>query len=116
MDVKYRRLNAAGLRTSSSKHPRSCLKWLTTVRIFTMVSLRWIHMSTGCVTKINYETPTGRDPDITNPHKCKQTLHVSAGNPYLSAGTSTVSFKKKFRVWIPKGIKSPMLVGQETRM
>ena len=67
-------------------------------------------MSTGCITKINCETPTGRDPDITNLHKCKQTLHVSALTSYLSASTSTMSFKEKLRVLRPKGLKSPIVM------
>ncbi|GJT42067.1 hypothetical protein Tco_0941932 [Tanacetum coccineum] len=69
--------------------PRSCLRWISTGRIFKLVGLRWIptgKMFIDSTTKVGSEPPNGSNKDITNPYECDQTLNVSAGTLNLSAG------------------------------
>ncbi|GJR55629.1 retrovirus-related pol polyprotein from transposon TNT 1-94 [Tanacetum coccineum] len=59
-------------------------------RIFKTVGLRWVptgKIFTSSTTKVDSEPPHGSNEDITNPHKCKQTLDdVSVVTLNLSAG------------------------------
>nr|GEU41926.1 hypothetical protein [Tanacetum cinerariifolium] len=70
---------------------RSCLRWKLTGKIFKTVGLRWVptgRISISSTTKVDSEPLNGSNADITNQYECEQTLDVSAGTSYLSAGTS----------------------------
>ncbi|GKD67766.1 hypothetical protein Tco_1321856 [Tanacetum coccineum] len=61
--------------------PRSCLRWISTGRIFNLAGLRWIptgKMFIDSTNKVDSEPPNGSNEDITNPYECDQTLNVSA--------------------------------------
>ncbi|GJW71379.1 hypothetical protein Tco_0128296 [Tanacetum coccineum] len=65
-----------------TKTPRSCLRWQSTGRILKTVGLRWVptgKIFTSSTTTVDSEPPHGSNIDITNPHKCRQTLDLSAG-------------------------------------
>ncbi|GJV07829.1 hypothetical protein Tco_1345485 [Tanacetum coccineum] len=76
----------SSLNKSSSMHekpntPRSCLRWISTGKIFKLAGLRWIptgKMFIDSTTKVESEPPNGSNEDITNPYKYDQTLNVSA--------------------------------------
>ena len=114
----------SSLKTTSTLHekpntPRSCLRWMPTCRMFKIVGLRWIPtrmMFTDCKTKVDRGTPNDIDADITNPYKCKQTLNVSAGSLYLSAGTSFNPSKERLRVWLPKRMISHQSGVKDTQL
>nr|GEX55548.1 integrase, catalytic region, zinc finger, CCHC-type, peptidase aspartic, catalytic [Tanacetum cinerariifolium] len=85
-----------------AKTLRSCLRWISTGRIFNTVGLRWVPTGKtfiSSITKVECEPPNGSNEDITNPYECDQTLNVSAGTLNLTAGTS---FDLKNQV--PQGI------------
>ncbi|GKB77698.1 hypothetical protein Tco_0944593 [Tanacetum coccineum] len=104
--------------------PRSCLRWKPTGRIFETVGLRLI--STGklldsCTGKVDNEPPYGSNVDISNFHKCKQTLNLSACTSInvqkkqsidLSACTLYNVKKENLRVWLLKRMISPKPVLQ----
>ncbi|GJX90338.1 hypothetical protein Tco_0343664 [Tanacetum coccineum] len=93
------------LNKSSAVHekpntPRSCLRWISTGRIFKLVGLRWTptgKMFIDSTTKVDSEPPNGSNEDITNPYECDQTLNVSAGTLNLSADTSFNPNKERLR-------------------
>ncbi|GKA23096.1 retrovirus-related pol polyprotein from transposon TNT 1-94 [Tanacetum coccineum] len=69
--------------------PRSCLRWISTGRIFNTVGLRWVPTGktfTSSITMVNCEPTNGLNEDITNPYESNQTLNVSASTLNLSAG------------------------------
>nr|GEW09844.1 ribonuclease H-like domain-containing protein [Tanacetum cinerariifolium] len=75
---------------------RSCLRWITTRRIFNTVGLRWVPTGKTFIsstTKVVNEPPNGSNEDITNPYECNQTLNVSAG--YLNMEVKRRSVKVK---------------------
>ncbi|GKC58772.1 hypothetical protein Tco_1086370 [Tanacetum coccineum] len=72
--------------------PRSCLRWISTGRIFKLAGLRWIptgKMFIDSTTKVDSEPLNGLNEDITNQYECDQTLNVSACTLNLSAVSLT---------------------------
>ncbi|GJU98021.1 hypothetical protein Tco_1327292 [Tanacetum coccineum] len=95
--------------------PRSYLRWISTGRIFNNVGLRWVPTGktfTSSTTKVDCEPSNGSNEDITNPYECDQTLNVSAGNLYLTTGTSFNPKKVRLRVWLLKKLMSKNQVPQ----
>nr|GEX18428.1 retrovirus-related Pol polyprotein from transposon TNT 1-94 [Tanacetum cinerariifolium] len=67
---------------------RSCLRWISTGRIFNTTALKWDPTGktfTSSTTKVDCEPSNGSNDYITNPYKCDKTLNVSASTLNLSA-------------------------------
>jgi hypothetical protein len=91
-------------------NPRPCHKWIPTGRIFKNIGLKWTttgKLLTDGNAMVDRENPKGLDTIVTNPYMCNQVCDVSAGSPYSVAGTSTIHYMRKLKVWRPKAIISP---------
>ncbi|GJW24495.1 hypothetical protein Tco_0038306 [Tanacetum coccineum] len=98
--------------------PRSCLRWKPTGRILKTVGLRWVPIGkifTSSTTTVDCEPPHGSNTDVTNLHKCIQTLDSSAGtsinvqeeqNLDLSAGTPSNLKKERIKACIKENMIS----------
>nr|GEW90161.1 hypothetical protein [Tanacetum cinerariifolium] len=96
--------------------PRSCLRWKPTSKIFKTVGLRWIHtrkIFESSTTKVDSEPPHGSNTDITNLHKCIQTLDSSGctsinvqeeQNLDLNACTPFNPKKERINIWIKENV------------
>ncbi|GJU74108.1 hypothetical protein Tco_1265513 [Tanacetum coccineum] len=101
--------------------PRSCLRWKPTGRILKTVGLRWVptgKIITSSTTTVYNEPTNGSNIDITNPHKCRQTLDSSAGtsinvqeeqNLNLSTGTPSNLKKERIKACIKENVISGRL-------
>ncbi|GKA92793.1 hypothetical protein Tco_0814718 [Tanacetum coccineum] len=94
------------------------LRWKPTGRIFKTVGLRWVptgKILASCTSKDDSEFTHGSNVDISNIHKCKQTLDLSAGTSInvqkeqgfdLSVCTSNNVKPDNLRVWLLKKLIS----------
>ncbi|GJW21933.1 hypothetical protein Tco_0032555 [Tanacetum coccineum] len=108
-----------------TKTPRSCLRWKPTGRNLKTVGLRWVptgKIFTSSTTTVDSEPSHGSNTDITNLHKCIQTLDSSAGtsinvqekqNLDLSASTPSNLKKERIKACIKENVifRRPRLHG-----
>ncbi|GJZ07414.1 hypothetical protein Tco_0541207, partial [Tanacetum coccineum] len=93
-------LNKSSVVYEKPNTPRSCLRWISTGRIFKLAGIRWIptgKMFTDNITKVDSKPPNGSNDDITNPYECDQTLNVSACTTNLSAVQASL-FNDRWRL------------------
>ena len=108
--LETRNIDMSSTMHKKLSNPRPCHKWIPTGRIFKLVGLKWIptgKVFTNDNAMVDRETPKGLDTIVTNPYKCNQVCHVSAGSPYSVAGTSNVHHIRRHKVWRPKASISP---------